>query len=79
MRPSPTKSSKPILSVDVCKGISSVALEIVYNTESNELRIIICLRNSKVSVIRISMSNIIENKKENGIHIICHAPIPMTS
>ena len=40
------------------------------NTELNELRIIICLRKSKVSIERMSVHNVIENFVEHAIHCL---------
>ena len=37
------------------------------NTELNDIRIIICLRKSEVTVKRISVSNFIEKMVEHGI------------
>ena len=42
----------------------------IYNTESNDLRKIICLRKSEVTVGRISVCNVIENLAEHGIHCL---------
>ena len=40
------------------------------NTELNDWRIIICLRNSEVTVEKISVCNIIEKLMEHGIHCL---------
>ena len=48
-----------------------------YNTEINDLRIIICLRKSEVIVEKISVCNVIEKLMEHGM--FCHAPVPMMS
>ena len=42
----------------------------VYNTELNDLRKIICLRQSEVSVEIISICNVIENLAKHGIHCL---------
>ena len=42
----------------------------VSNTESNDLRKNFCVRKSEVSVERISVSNVIENLAEHGIHCL---------
>ena len=42
----------------------------MYNTEFNDLRKIICLRESEVSVDRISVCDVIKNLAENGIHCL---------
>ena len=39
-----------------------------YNMELNDLRIIICLRKSEVTVERISVCNVTEKLLEHGIH-----------
>ena len=39
-------------------------------TELNDLRKIICLRNSEVTVERISVCNVIEKWMEHGIHCL---------
>ena len=39
-------------------------------TELNDLKIIICLRKSKVTVERISVCNVIEILMEHGIHYL---------
>ena len=44
----------------------------------NDLRIIICSRNSEVFVERISVCNVDETLEEHGIHS-CHAPEPTAS
>ena len=52
------------------------------NTELNDLRKIIGLRKSEVSVERISACNIIEKMTEHGqqlAYTVCQAPISMTS
>ena len=40
------------------------------NNELNDLRIIICLRKSEVTDLRISVCNFIENMMEHGIHCL---------
>ena len=40
------------------------------NTELNNLRIVICLRKSEITVERISVCNVIEKLMENGIHCL---------
>ena len=40
------------------------------NTELNDLRIIICLRKSEVTVERISICNVNEKLMEHGIHYV---------
>ena len=40
------------------------------NTEWNDLRKIICLRKSEVSVERVSVCKVIENLAEHGIHYL---------
>ena len=41
-----------------------------YNTELNDMRIIICLRKSEVTVERISVCNVIEKLMEYAIHCL---------
>ena len=41
-----------------------------YNTELNDLRKIICLKKSEVSVERISVCNVTENLAEHGMHFL---------
>ena len=41
-----------------------------HNTELNDLRNIICLKKSEVSVERISVCNAIENLVEHSIHCL---------
>ena len=48
------------------------------NTELNNLRNIICLRKSDISIERISICNVIENWWSMA-YTVCHAPIQMTS
>ena len=40
------------------------------NTELNDLRKIVCLRKSEVSVEIISVCNVIENLAEHGMHYL---------
>ena len=47
---------------------------ILYNTELNDLRKIICLRKTKVSVERISVHKVIENLVEMPDNV-CHASL----
>ena len=42
-------------------------VERTYNTELNDLKKIICLRKSEVSVVRISICYVVENLAEQGI------------
>ena len=41
-----------------------------YNTEVNDLRVIICLRKSKVPVDKIFVCNVTEKLMEHGIHCL---------
>ena len=41
--------------------------QITFNAELNDLKIIICLRKTEVTVERISVCNVIENLAEHGI------------
>ena len=41
-----------------------------YNTKLIDLRMIICLRKSEVSVEILSVCNVIEKLKEHGIHCL---------
>ena len=43
-------------------------MQVIFNSELNDLRKIICLRKSEISVERFSVCNIIENLEEHGIH-----------
>ena len=40
------------------------------HTELNDMRIIICLRKSEVTIERISVCNVIEKLREHGIHCL---------
>ena len=42
----------------------------VYNTELNDLRIIICLRKSEVSFERISVCKVTKNLTKHGINCL---------
>ena len=53
-------------------------LSSTHNTELNELRKIIGLRKSEVSIERISICNVTKNLAEMA-YTVCHAPTPMTS
>ena len=52
-----------------CSHITDIPCHFL-NTELNDLRKIICLRKSQVSVERISVCNVIENVMEHGIHCL---------
>ena len=45
-------------------------MQVIFNSELNDLRKNICLRKSEVSVERISVCNFIENLEEHGIHCL---------
>ena len=53
-------------------------IDVIYNTELNDLRKIVSLRKSDITVERISVLNVIENLMEHGIYGL-QAPIAMTS
>ena len=42
----------------------------MYNTELNDLRIIVCLRKSEVSVEKISVCRVTENLTKHGIYCL---------
>ena len=50
-------------------SLTTVATSMI-NTELNDLRIILCLRKSEVTVERNSVCNVIEKLMEHGIHCL---------
>ena len=61
------KGSHFVLKVFASRHIG-LLFKTVFNTELHDLRKIICLRKSEVSVERISVCNVIANLAEHGIH-----------
>ena len=55
----------------LCKAANPKSQKLFsFNTELYDLRIIICLRKSEVSVERILVFNVIENLMEHGEHYL---------
>ena len=66
-----SRTAFAILSLDNKSTLNGKkTLQEVLNTELNDLRNIICLRNYEVSVERISVCNVFENLPEHGIHCL---------